>query len=376
MSTDALRPGGPPVTAPPSPTTEGPVVRPARFRSGIEEAVLPAIVALLVTLVAGDLLILVFGQAPGEVYRTLLRGTWGNAYGLGQVLYKATTLIFTGLAVSLGLRAGLFNIGAEGQLAAGGFAAAACALLLPAGVPGLLAIPLCILAAAAGGGALGAVPGVLKARFGAHEVIVTIMLNFIALAFLNWIVSSRLAMPETLHTAEVPEGATVPRLSDMWSSFHGSAANVSILLALLVALLVGWYLFRTRRGYELRAAGLQPDAAEYGGVRVPSVWIRAMALSGALAGLGGVNYVMGYKHYYEEGFAGGAGFLGIAVALVGRNHPLGVVLASLFFATLSQGGLAIHAMVPKQMVEVLQGIVILAVAASVPEVRRLLRGRK
>jgi simple sugar transport system permease protein len=162
----------------------------------------------------------------------------------------------------------------------------------------------------------------------------------------------------------------------MWSSFHGSAANVSILLALLVALLVGWYLFRTRRGYELRAAGLQPDAAEYGGVRVPSVWIRAMALSGALAGLGGVNYVMGYKHYYEEGFAGGAGFLGIAVALVGRNHPLGVVLASLFFATLSQGGLAIHAMVPKQMVEVLQGIVILAVAASVPEVRRLLRGRK
>jgi general nucleoside transport system permease protein len=136
---------------------------------------------------------------------------------------------------------------------------------------------------------------------------------------------------------------------------------------------VWWYLERTRAGYELRAVGLQPDAAEYGGVRVGGVWIRAMTLAGALAGLGGINHVLGYKHYYEDAFAGGAGFLGIAVALVGRNHPLGVVLAALFFATLSQGGLAIHALVPKQMVEVLQGIVILSVAMAVPEVRRLLR---
>jgi simple sugar transport system permease protein len=123
----------------------------------------------------------------------------------------------------------------------------------------------------------------------------------------------------------------------------------------------------------LRAVGLQPDAAEYGGVRVGGVWMRALAVSGALAGLGGVNFVLGYKHYYEDGFAGGAGFLGIAVALVGRNDPVGVVLAALFFATLSQGGLAINAVVPKQMVEVLQGVVILAVALAVTEVRRLLR---
>jgi simple sugar transport system permease protein len=121
---------------------------------------------------------------------------------------------------------------------------------------------------------------------------------------------------------------------------------------------------------------LQPDAAEYGGVRVGGTWIRAFVIAGALAGLGGINYVLGYKHYYEEGFAGGAGFLGIAVALVGRNHPLGVVIAAFLFATLSQGGLAIHALVPKQMVEVLQGVVILAVAAAVPEVRRLIRRSK
>jgi general nucleoside transport system permease protein len=344
----------------------------ARLRGGFEEAVLPAIVALLIALVVGDLLILTYGQSPGAVYRLLLEGTWGNAYGVGQVLYKATTLVFTGLAVSLGLRAGLFNIGAESQLAAGGFAAAALGLVLPAGLSPIAAVPLCLLAAAAGGGLVGAVPGALKARFGAHEVIVTIMLNFIVLALLNWIVASRLHVPETLHTPEIHAGS-VARLSTVTDAFHGSAANSTILFALTAALAAGWYLFRTRAGYELRAVGLQPEAAEYGGVRVPGVWLKAMALSGALAGLGGVNYVLGYKRYYEDGFAGGAGFLGIAVALVGRNHPAGVVLAALFFATLSQGGLAIHALVPKQMVEVLQGVVILAVAVSVPEVRRLLR---
>ena len=165
----------------------------------------------------------------------------------------------------------------------------------------------------------------------------------------------------------------MPRLSQYIPAFHGSAANLTIILALFVAALVWFGLFRTRRGYELRAAGLQPDAAEYGGVNVGGIWFRALTTSGAIAGLGGINYVLGYKHYYEDGFAGGSGFLGIAVALVGRNHPVGVILAALFFATLSQGGLAIHAFVPKQMVEVLQGVVILAVAMSVPEVRQALR---
>ncbi len=222
---------------------------------------------------------------------------------------------------------------------------------------------------------VGWVPGVLKARFGAHEVIVTIMLNFIVLAFLNWVIAAKLHVPETLHTPERTVGA-IPRLGDFMDVFHGSAANLSLIVALLAAVLVGWMLFRTRWGYDLRAVGLQPDAAEYGGVRVGRVWIVAFVLAGALAGMGGINYVLGYKHYYEEGFAAGAGFLGIAVALVGRNHPLGVVLAALFFATLSQGGLAINAIVPKQIVEALQGVVVLAIAASVPEVRRVLFVRR
>jgi simple sugar transport system permease protein len=148
---------------------------------------------------------------------------------------------------------------------------------------------------------------------------------------------------------------------------------MAIVLAVMAMIALWWFLFRTRRGFELRAVGLQPRAAEYGGIDVGGVTWRALALSGAIAGLGGLNYVLGYKHYYEEGFATGAGFLGIAVALVGRSHPIGIGLAALLFATLSQGGLAVNALVPKQMVDVLQAVVILAVATSVPEVRRLLR---
>jgi general nucleoside transport system permease protein len=359
----------------PAPAAAAPSSDRTSRRTHFEEAVLPPLVALLLAAVVGDVLILTFGQSPGAVYRLLLDGTWGNAYGFGQVLYKATTLVFTGLAVALGLRAGLFNIGAESQLAAGGFCAALVGLALPSGIPALLCLPIYVLAAALGGGAVGAVPGVLKARFGAHEVIVTIMLNFIVLALLNYLTTTKLHVPDTLHTAEIQSGA-LPRISDVSRAFQGSAANATILLAIVTAIAFGWFLFRTRRGFELRAVGLQPRAAEYAGVNVANVTWRALAISGAIAGIGGLNYVLGYKHYYEEGFATGAGFLGIAVAIVGRSHPIGICVAALLFATLSQGGLAVNALVPKQMVDVLQAVVILAVATSVPEVRQLLRGAR
>ena len=343
------------------------------WHTRISESVLPVLLALLIALIVGDLLILSYGQSPAHVFGLLLEGAWGNGWGIGQVLYKATTLTFTGLAVGFGLRAGLFNIGAESQLAAGGFAAALVGLWLPAATPGVIAVVLCVLAAALGGGIVGAVPGALKARFGAHEVIVTIMMNFIVLALLNYIVAAHLHIPETLRTPAIHAGS-VSRLSAFLPALHGSAANLTVLLGLLTAFAVWWYLFRTRGGFNLRAVGLQPDAAEYGAVSVPRVWFWTLTISGAIAGLGGVNYVLGYKYYYEDAFAGGAGFLGIAVALVGRNHPAGIVLAALLFATLSQGGLAIHALVPKDMVDVLQGLVIIAIAVSVEEVRRVLKG--
>jgi simple sugar transport system permease protein len=336
------------------------------------EALLPPLVALGIAAVVGDLLILTFGEAPATVYALLVKGTWGNAYGIGQVLYKATTLTCTGLAFALANRAGLFNVGAEGQLAAGGFGAAALGLLLPAATPALLAVPLCVLAALLAGALVGALPGWLRARFGASEVIVTIMLNFIVLALLNWVVSAKLHVPETLHTPGIVAGM-VPRLATQFPMFTGSAANFTLLFALAAAVATWWYLFRTRRGYELRAVGLQPEAAEYGGVKVSRVLLVSMGVSGALAGLGGVNFVLGYKGYYEEGFSGGAGFLGIAVALVGRNHPAGIVAAALLFATLSQGGLAVNAIVPKQLTDILTAVVILAVATAVPEVQRQLR---
>lgn len=343
-----------------------------RVSTDIWEAVLPPLVALCIAAVVGDLLILSFGEAPAAVFSQLVKGTWGNAYGIGQVLYKTTTLTCTGLAFALAARSGLFNVGAEGQLAAGGFGAALAGLLLPAGMPALLAIPLCVLVAMLAGAVVGAVPGALRARFGASEVIVTIMLNFIVLALLNWFVSAKLHVPETLHTPAIGVGM-VPRLADVFTVFRGSAANFTIVFALLAAIASWWYLFHTRSGYELRAVGLQPDAAEYGGVRVPRVLWVTMALSGALAGLGGVNFVLGYKGYYEDGFAGGAGFLGIAVALVGRNHPFGILGAALLFATLSQGGLAVNAIVPKQLTDILTAVVILAVATAVPEVQKQLR---
>ena len=340
-------------------------------REKLEEALLPPIVALLIAILVGDILILSFGQSPAAVYDLLISGTWGNAYGFGQVLYKTTILTFTGLSVALALRAGLFNIGAEAQLAAGGFAAALLGLVLPAGLPALLVLPLYILVAGATGAVVGGIPGALKAKFGAHEVITTIMLNFITLALLNYLISARFNVEDTLHTAEIRSGA-LPRLSDFVSAFHGSAANTVILLALAIVVLAWVFLFRTRCGFELRAVGLQPHAAEYGGVHVGGMWLRAMALAGAVAGIGGLNYVLGYKHYYEEGFGAGAGFLGIAVALVGRSHPFGVVVAAVLFATLSQGGLAVNAVVPKQMVDVLQAVVIISMATAVPAVHRAL----
>ena len=358
----AIRPGRPNNSRLPSPV------------SRLLFPLLPPLAALLLAAVVGDILILSYGQSPSEVYTLLLEGTWGNAYGLGQVIYKATTLAFTGLAVALGIRAGLFNIGAEGQLAMGGFCAALMGLVLPVGSTALVAVPLCLAAAAVGGAGVASVPGYLKARFGASEVIVTIMVNLVTLALLNWLIATRgLNVAESLHTRQLHAGA-VPRLSSVIDAFQGSAANFVLVVALAAAASVWWFLFRTRAGYDLRAVGLQPDAAEYGGVKVGAVWFRAMLLAGALAGLGGTNYVLGYKQYYEEGFAAGAGFLGIAVALVGRNHPTGVIIAALLFATLSQGGLAVNAMVPKQMVDVLTAVVIVAVAVSVPEVQRLMRG--
>jgi general nucleoside transport system permease protein len=328
-------------------------------------------IALLVAMLVASLLILLYGASPARVYALMLQGTVGSGYGLGQVLFKATPLLLCGLSVAVAFRAGLFNIGAEGQVIAGAFACAVVGIYLPAGLPAPLAVGVTVLVAFAAGALVGFIPGLLRAWTGAHEVINTLMLNFIVQAVLEH-AGRRLYMPESMHTAPVVGTARLGRLGDYLPALHGSAANTALVLAAVVALLVWLYLFRSRAGLRLRALGLSPPAAECAGVHVGLTWIWAMTLAGGLAGLCGANAVLGYKGYYESGFSGGVGFMGIAVALLGRNHPVGVVLAALLFGFLSQGALAINALVPKELIEVLQAVIILALAAASGEVRRVL----
>jgi simple sugar transport system permease protein len=316
---------------------------------------------VLLALVAGGVLIAAVGQSPVEVYALLVRQAFGTGYGVGQTLFKATPLVFAGLSVALAFRAGLFNVGVEGQMYLGGFAAALVGAYAP--LPAPLLLPAAMLAAALAGGAWGALPGALKARFGAHEVINTIMLNFIAFALVSWWGRS-LFVPATVRTREVAAAAWVPRLDVLVPWLKGSPANLTLLLGVLLAAALAVYLFRTRAGYELRVLGLNPGAAEYAGVRTGSAQVRAFALAGALAGLGGTSFVLGYKHWFELDFTGGAGFMGIAVALIGRSHPLGVLLAALFFGALAYGGLVVNQRVPSDLVNVLRALVILFAISS------------
>lgn len=339
----------------------------------LQAGLLAPAMALLLAMAAGHLLILAYGASPRQVFGVLLEGTWGNAYGIGQVLFKATPLILTGLAVALPFRAGLFNIGAEGQVVLGALATAVLGWALPAATPALIAVPLCAVAGFTAGALWGGLPGALKARFGAHEVISTIMLNFVALALVNYLVARHLHVPETLHTPAIIEAARMTRLSVWFSALHGSAVSTALLAALAAAGGCWWFLFHTPLGYELRVQGHSAPAARAAGISSLRASVLALALGGGLAGLVGMGAVQGHKYYFEEGFSGGIGFMGIAVALLGRNHPVGVVLAALLFGTLSQGGLVINPLVPKEIVEILQGVIILCVVAATPEVRAVLR---
>ncbi len=332
---------------------------------------LPVLWAALSAMAVASILTRLYGQSPLAVYRLLLAGTWGSSYGLGQVLFKTTPLLFTGLAVAVALRAGLFNVGGEGQLITGALCTALVAAGLPAGTPSWVALPLALLAGFGGGAALGALPGLLKWWAGAHEVIVTILLNFIVRAILVGL-GARLFVKESVHTAPVLVAARLSRLSRFLPVLHGSAVNTALLLGLLMTGLFALLLGRSRLGFALRTVGLNPDAAQAAGLHLGRVRTLALLLSGGIAGLGGANFVLGYKYYYEDGFSSGIGYLGIAVAVLGQSRPLGVLAAALLFGTLSQGGLAVNALCPRELMDVLSAVMILAVATFTPEVRRLL----
>jgi ABC-type uncharacterized transport system permease subunit len=318
-----------------------------------------------------SLLTRLFGAEPLEVYRLLYAGTWGNVYGIGQVLFKTTPLLFTGLAVAVALRAGLFNVGGEGQIAAGALAMALCGAHLPAATPSWLALPLVLLCGALAGGFLGGLAGLLREVCGAHEVIVTILLNFMVRALMVGL-GALVFAKESVHTAPIQAAASLPRLSRFLPALHGSAVNAALFLGLLAVVVYGLLLAHSHLGFALRTVGQNAEAAAAAGLPIARLRTLAMALSGGLAGLGGANFVLGYKSYYEDGFSSGMGYLGIAVAVLGGGRGWGVLFAALLFGTLSQGGLAVNAKVPRELIDVLTAVVILSVATANVEVRRLL----
>jgi len=332
---------------------------------------LTPLLSILSALVVSSLIIVLAGRDPFMIFQKMFQATFGSAYGSGQVLFRMTTLIFVALAVALPFQARLFNIGAEGQLLMGALAAAMTGATLPAWVPSPAAITLCIISAMAAGAFWALLAGVLKVRFGVNEVIGTIMLNFIAQGITGYLLTWHFAIPSTVHTAPISDAAAIPAFDTLTGWFANSPANLSTLLAIGVTLLFYMLIFQSRFGYEMRAVGLQPEAARYGGINAGMHALTAMGIGGAAAGLGAANIVLGYRHSFEAGMTGGVGFTGIAVALLAGAHPLWILLSALFFGVLDYGGLTINAWIPKDIFMIIEALTILLVIAFSALGRRL-----
>lgn len=334
----------------------------------LRELLFPLIAVIAAFIVCG-ILILIIGDNPIQTYRLLFGSALSWPVGIGYTLFYATPLIFTGLAVMVAFRCGLLNIGAEGQLYIAAFATAWVGITFANLTPWVL-IPLCFVAAIVGGGVWGAIPGILKAKFGSHEVINTIMLNFLAVALVSYFIQYHYKAPgdPIMQSVPIGWGAHIFRLGKFIPGMpQYIPLNFAFILALVCCGLVYIFLWRTKWGYELRATGSNPGAAEYGGISVRKQIIIAMTISGSLAGLVGINEVLGHRYRYYDGFSDNYGFTGIAVALLGRNHPVGVIISALLFAILQRGGIPVDAFtthVTKDIVQVLQGTIILFVAAE------------
>ena len=341
--------------------------RPVDLPRWMDVLLLP-LVNLALALAVCAVVVAIVGLNPPQVLALLVKGAFGSQAGIGYTLYYATTFVFTGLAVAVAFHGGLFNIGGEGQATMGGLGCALVALPLGAHLPAALLLPLMVLAAMAGGAIWAAVPGALQAWRGSHIVITTIMFNFIASALLAYLLVNVLKEPGnmSLESRAFAESAHMPGMHQVLAalgiSWPRTPLNLSVLLALAAAVGVGQFLWRTRAGYELRAVGFSPDAAHYGGVRPRGQVMMAMTLSGALAGLVGINELAGVQHRLLLDYVVGAGFTGIAVSLIGRNHPVGIVLAALLFGALYQGGAELAFEIPgfsRDMVTTLQGLIVL-----------------
>jgi ABC-type uncharacterized transport system permease subunit len=383
----------------PTPSEMQPNKEPATFLErvtgvgvGVGKALLMPTLALIISLIIGAIIIAMTDlkalallkedflgaiklMADGVwlAYTAMFSGAFGSIYALSETLFAATPLILAGLSVALGFRAGLFNIGVSGQMLMGGMAAVWVGLNL--NLPGYLHLPLALLLSILGGAIYAGLSGFLKARTGAHEVITTIMLNFVAFYFVEYLLKTPVFQDPDRNN---PISDTLPpsvRLPEMFGG--GYRVSFGLLIAIAAVFFALWLLYRSTLGFEFRAVGYNPTASRYAGMKVPTLYVLVMAISGALAGLAGANQALGTSPYHvTSAFAGTIGFDAIALALLGRSHPVGVFWSSLLFGALIAGGRAMQAaaQIPLELVTVIQALFIIFIAA--PELVRVIFGVK
>ncbi|WP_237153363.1 ABC transporter permease [Oryzibacter oryziterrae] len=337
----------------------------------ITYGLLPLINLVVAFLISG-LVVWFIGEDPIQAVTLMLQGALGRGEGIGFTLFYATNFIFTGLSVAVAIHAGLFNIGSEGQAYLGGLGCALVALALDNYVPWYVTMPFAVIGAGLFGAAWAFIPAWLQAKRGSHVVITTIMFNFIGSALMVYLLVNVLIVPGKMapETRTFLPGGTLPDLGWLIALFGGKIGaapfNVSFLIALVMSFVVWVLIWRTKLGYEIRTLGISPSAAVYAGIPYSRTVIVAMLLSGAMAGMMALNVVMGQSQRLQVEFVGGAGFVGIAVSLMGRNHPFGIILASILFGVLYQGGTELSFDMPnitRDMIVVIQGLVILFAGA-------------
>jgi general nucleoside transport system permease protein len=336
----------------------------------VDVALVPALTVLTAFAVSG-LVVLAIGENPFQAIGILLKGALGNKAGWGYTLYYTTSFIFTGLAVAIAFQAGLFNIGGEGQATLGGLGVVLFCFSFES-LPAILLVPLGVLGAALAGAFWAFIPGYLQAKRGSHIVITTIMFNFIAATLVVYLLVNVMGRPGSMapETRNIADHAIAAPMHVFFGylgiSFPKTPFNISFLLALLCAFAVWILIWHTKLGYEIRVVGQSPNAAVYAGISPVKITVVAMAISGGLAGMLAVNEIMGLQYRLLLDFTAGAGFVGIAVALMGRAHPVGVVLAAFLFGVLYQGGTELSFEKPsitRDMIVVIQGFVILFAGA-------------
>ena len=326
------------------------------------------LINLLAALVVSGIVVAFIGENPIEAMMVMIKGAFVYKGSLGYTLYYATNFIFTGLAVAVAFHAMLFNIGGEGQAYLGGLGAGLVCLMFDSVLPAIVLLPLAIIAAASLGAVWGAVPGYLQAKRGSHIVITTIMFNFLGASIMVWLLAGALKAPGQMspETRVFSDNATLPFIHEIANAIGWEVArsplNLSFVVALLACVGVWVLIWRSRLGYAIRATGHSAKAAEYAGISVNRVLIITMAISGGLAGMMAINEILGVQHRIVLNFTSGYGFTGIAVALMGRNHPVGIILASLLFGALYQGGAELDfefSTITREMVLLIQGLIIL-----------------